>query len=176
MNHQIDIPEQSFKIHRLSKEFLAEHGHDPIKVLKKVYQIISKADLVVAYNAIFDLDFLHNSFLKYLNKQLTVKNILCPLTVYRDFFPYPHKLINACQFYGIDIGNAHNSLDDIQATVALVHAMQKTINVFEYQNYLGYLKKYPITKKYSWDKNINYFPQEFKGQQYKKHFKKVEIT
>ncbi len=147
-----------------------KNGYNPIKVLNKIYDILLGADLVVAYNAIFDLNFLHNSFLKFLKKPLLVKNILCPLTIYRDLHPYPHKLINACQTYGIDIGNAHNSLDDIKATLNLLTEMSKQIKVFDYNNYLGYLKKYPVTKKHSWDKNVIYFAQELYGSGYKKNF------
>ncbi len=170
LNHNIDIPIGSFKVHGLSRDFLLKNGYNPVKVLNKVYSMLLDADLVVAYNAIFDLDFLHNSFLKFLKKPLVVKNILCPLTVYRDFHAYPHKLIDACSTYGIDIGNAHNSLDDIKATLNLVIKMSKKIPVLEYNNYLGYLKKYPVAKKNSWDKKITYFAQEFQGQQYKNSF------
>ncbi len=165
-DHNIDIPEESFKIHKLSKKFLKENGFDPKKVLEKVYKIIEGADLVVAYNAVFDLDFLHNSFLKILKKPLVLKNVLCPLTIYRDHYKYPHKLVNACQKLDISLENAHNSLDDIMATKDVLFKLSKLLDINKYVNHLGYLEKYPVSKKYSWDININYFPQRFNGDQY----------
>jgi DNA polymerase III epsilon subunit-like protein len=70
--------------------------------------------------------------------------------VYKDRKPYPHKLCNAIEAYGLTgkVVNSHRAIDDVLATVAVMEAMaaQKD-DLCHYINLFGYNPKYGIDGK-----------------------------
>ena len=83
-------------------------------------------ELIVAYNAQFDLNFLY--YLLAGQDRASVlrrPHFLDALTVYRDRRDYPHKLCNAIEAYGLEehAVNSHRAVDDAWATVLLLEAM-----------------------------------------------------
>ncbi len=103
--------------------------------------------LLVAYNAQFDLCFLY--YLLYRQGRagaLQGVEMLDALTIYKDRRPYPHKLCNAIEAYGLQGENSHRALDDTMATVELLGAMEREKDDLHYYvNLFGYHPKYGVS-------------------------------
>jgi DNA polymerase-3 subunit epsilon/DNA polymerase-3 subunit alpha (Gram-positive type) len=107
----------------------------------------SSADLIIAYNALFDLQVMYYLINRTLGAEYAghFKESLAfidPLTIARDRHPYPHKQGDMCAKYGIATGDTHVAMDDCLALVELVKAMHKEKDIMEYLNVAGYLRKY----------------------------------
>ena len=79
-----------------------------------------------SHNANFDMLFLlaaalRTNTLKYFQE----KDVLDTLTVYKDRAPYPHKLSDAIEKYGLGetVRNSHGADDDTKALVQVLLAM-----------------------------------------------------
>ena len=78
------------------------------------------------------------------------KDKLDLLTVYKDRKPYPHKLCNAIEAYGLSgkVVNSHRAVDDVIATVAVMEEMEKeNADLERYVNLFGYNPKYGVDGK-----------------------------
>ena len=78
------------------------------------------------------------------------KDKLDLLTVYKDRRPYPHKLCNAIEAYGLTgkVVNSHRAVDDVIATVAVMEEMeQENPDLMCYVNLFGYNPKFGIDGK-----------------------------
>lgn len=103
--------------------------------------LIPDNELIVAYNAGFDMSFLNE--LRHRQDFGGLPNpFLDPLTIARDRSPYPHKLGDMCSKMGVPLDDAHSAQADTLALVDLVIAMHKEKDISEYVNVLGYRKKY----------------------------------
>ena len=70
--------------------------------------------------------------------------------MYKDRRPYPHRLFNAIEAYGLtgQVVNSHRAIDDVIATVAVMEAMAAEKDDLEcYVNLFGYNPKYGIEGK-----------------------------
>jgi DNA polymerase-3 subunit epsilon len=120
----------------------------------------------LAYNAHFDLSFLFYLLLR--NGDPTIlkgKDKLDLLTVYKDRRPFPHKLCNAIESYGLSgkVVNSHRAIDDVLATVAVMEAMAKEKDDLDrYINLFGYNPKYGIDGKPIG--SVTYKPQSFQNR------------
>ena len=107
--------------------------------------------LCVAYNAQFDLSFLYYFLARFgLAGCLRGLKFLDALTVYRDRRPYPHKLENAIEAYGLGemAVKSHRAIDDAKATVCLLEAMAAEENDLDrYVNLFGYNPRYGVSGK-----------------------------
>lgn len=101
INPQRDMPEEAFKVHGLSSEFLADK---PVfaKIAQEFLDFIGDAKLVI-HNASFDMGFL-NAELGWANKPLIPKDqALDTLAIARKKFPgSPSSLDALCRRFGID--------------------------------------------------------------------------
>lgn len=115
---------------------------------KTAFQMLNRLMLgstLVAHNAAFDLSFLHFSLQRLAGK--TFENpFIDTLTICRDRFTYPHKLIDMCGRLGIELTGAHRALNDVYGCWELLKALHEAEPVNEYWNVLGYLKKYGAPK------------------------------
>ena len=111
-----------------------------------ISEIISGNSLLIAYNAHFDLSFLYYFLLRSGDPDiLKGKDKLDLLTVYRDRRPYPHRLLNAIEAYGLGskVRNSHRALDDVYATLAVMEAMDaEKQDLVEYVDLFGYIPKF----------------------------------
>ena len=107
--------------------------------------------LLLAYNAHFDLSFLFYLLLRDGDPAiLKGKDKLDLLTVYKDRRPFPHKLCNAIEAYGLQdqVCNSHRAIDDVLATVAVMEAMEREKDDLDrYINLFGYNPKYGVSGK-----------------------------
>ena len=117
--------------------------------------------LIVAYNAQFDLCFLYYFLQRYGDPNvLKGVKMLDALTIYKDRRPYPHKLANAVDAYGLITQNTHRAVDDAKATVELLQAMQEEEDdLNRYINLFGYNPKYGVPKPRIG--SIEYVPQPY---------------
>jgi len=145
---------QPFSWENIDQEALDVHGMDEekLKTFKKpgeVYQELKtiftghvnpydRDDkfIVCGYNVKFDIDFLSEFFKKNGNNYLfsffgTVKDPLPILNYLKSIGKIDSenlKLFQACEFFGIDIKNAHDALADIEATKAIIEKTDELMN------------------------------------------------
>jgi DNA polymerase III epsilon subunit-like protein len=98
-------------------------------------------ELLVAYNAGFDMSFL-DALLDRHGYAHLYNDFIDPLTIARDRSPYPHKLGDMCKKMGIVLEDAHSAEADTMALMELVIAMHKEKDISEYVNVMGYRRKY----------------------------------
>lgn len=100
-------------------------------------------EVIVAYNALFDMSFLEALFAKHINLDFYIENpFIDPLTIARHRDPYPHKLADSCRRHGIELDDAHSAYADTFALVDLVIDQHKKEDISEWLNVAGYRPKY----------------------------------
>ena len=115
VNPQRDVPEEAFKIHGFSKEFLSN---------KETFDLIAdellgfvKGKKIIIHNAPFDLSFL-NGELHAIKKELVDKNLVIDsLELARNKFPGTSNSLDAlCKKFNIDLSKRtkHNALLDCE--------------------------------------------------------------
>ena len=120
--------------------------------------------LVCAYNAQFDLCFLFY-FLHRLGCAgvLQKARFLDIMAIYKDRRDYPHKLCNAVESYGVDGVNSHRAVDDANAALEVLLAMERERgDVERYINLFGYNPKYGVPKPRIG--SVRYEPQPYQRQ------------
>lgn len=135
----------------ISNQDVGERGIPETEVCEHIAQMMTPNTLLVAYNAHFDLSFLFYTLVRSGNVlALKGKDKLDLLTVYKDRRPYPHKLCNAIEGYGLSgkVVNSHRAIDDVLATLEVMKAMDnEKRDLLEYINLFGYNPKYGVSGK-----------------------------
>ena len=145
------VPANIEKLTGISTLDILQRGIPKAQVCADIAEMFAGNTLLLAYNAHFDLSFLFYLLLR--NGDPTIlkgKDKLDLLTVYKDRRPYPHKLCNAIDAYGLSgkVVNSHRAVDDVIATVAVMEEMEKEKNdLLNYVNLFGYNPKYGIEGK-----------------------------
>ena len=145
------VPPKITELTGISTEDIAQRGVSKTQVCSDIARMFAGNTLLLAYNAHFDLSFLFYMLLR--NGDPTIlkgKDKLDLLTVYKDRRPYPHRLFNAIEAYGLtgQVVNSHRAIDDVIATVAVMEAMAAEKDDLEcYVNLFGYNPKYGIEGK-----------------------------
>lgn len=119
--------------------------------------------LLAAYNAQFDLAFLY----RFLTRDgdpaaLDAADFLDALTVFKDRRPYPHKLRDAIEAYGLGgkVVNSHRAIDDVLATVEVLSAMAaERGDLIHYINLFGFHPKYGVSGRPL--AKVRYAPQPY---------------
>ena len=157
------VPELITNLTGISTQDILQRGIPKAQVCADIAQMLSGNPLLLAYNAHFDLSFLFYLLLR--NGDPTIlkgKDKLDLLTVHKDRRPFPHKLCNAIEAYGLagKVVNSHRAVDDVIATVAVMREMEKENADFtHYINLFGYNPKYGISGKPIG--SVTYKPQKF---------------
>ncbi len=142
------VPPKIQQLTGISTQDLRERGLPKTRVARDIGEMIQGNTLLLAYNAHFDLSFLYYFLLRDGDPMLLKgKDKLDLLTVYKDRRPYPHRLCNAIQAYGLSgkVVNSHRAVDDVLATAAVMAAMeQERDDLLNYVNLFGYNPKYGI--------------------------------
>ena len=115
INPKRDIPEEAFKIHGFSEEFLS--NKDTFEKIADEFIDFIKGKKLIIHNANFDLGFL-NGELGLIKKELIdTANIIDSLEVARNKFPGASNSLDAlCKRFNIDISRRikHNALLDCE--------------------------------------------------------------
>ena len=145
------VPPKIEQLTGISTQDLRERGLPKARVARDIAEMVAGNTLLLAYNAHFDLSFLYYFLLRHGDPMiLKGKDKLDLLTVYKDRRPYPHKLCNAIEAYGLEgkVVNSHRAVDDVIATVAVMEEMEKEKSDLErYVNLFGYNPKFGIDGK-----------------------------
>ncbi len=148
----------------ITQERLAGEGIEKADACRDFAALLGHGrTLVAAYNAQFDLAFLFYFLHRDGNAMLLGEaDYLDVLTVYKDRRPYPHKLRDAIEGYGLGakVVNSHRAIDDVLATVEVLRAMsQERADLDRYINLFGFNPKYgPAGRRF---KKIAYLPQPY---------------
>jgi DNA polymerase-3 subunit epsilon len=159
------VPENITRLTGISTLDILQRGIPKAQVCADIADMFAGSTLLLAYNAHFDLSFLFYLLLR--NGDPTVlkgKDKLDLLTVYKDRRPFPHKLCNAIDAYGLSgkVINSHRAIDDVLATVAVMEAMaNEKDDLQQYINLFGYNPKYGIDGKPIG--SVTYKPQSFQN-------------
>ena len=142
------VPPRIQQLTGISTQDLRERGLPKTRVCRDIGEMLRGRTLMLAYNAHFDLSFLYYFLLRDGDPMiLKGKDKLDLLTVYKDRHPYPHRLCNAIEAYGLSgkVVNSHRAVDDVLATVEVMKAMEAERDDLEcYVNLFGYNPKYGI--------------------------------
>ena len=145
------VPPKIEQLTGISTQDLREKGLPKTRVARDIADMIQGNTLLLAYNAHFDLSFLYYFLLRHGDPMiLKGKDKLDLLTVYKDRKPYPHKLCNAIEAYGLSgkVVNSHRAVDDVIATVAVMEEIEKEKADLEcYVNLFGFNPKYGVDGK-----------------------------
>ena len=145
------VPPKIEQLTGISTQDLRERGLPKARVARDIAEMVAGNTLLLAYNAHFDLSFLYYFLLRHGDPMiLKGKDKLDLLTVYKDRRPYPHKLCNAIEAYGLagKVVNSHRAVDDVIATVAVMEEMEKEkADLERYVNLFGYNPKFGIDGK-----------------------------
>ena len=145
------VPPKIEQLTGISTQDLREQGLPKARVARDIAEMIGGNTLLLAYNAHFDLSFLYYFLLRHGDPMiLRGKDKLDLLTVYKDRRPFPHKLCNAIEAYGLagKVVNSHRAVDDVIATVAVMEEMEREKPDLErYVNLFGYNPRFGIDGK-----------------------------
>ena len=160
------VPPKIEELTGISTQDIREKGLPKTRVARDIAEMIRGNTLLLAYNAHFDLSFLFYFLLRDGDPAiLKGKDKLDLLTVYRDRRPFPHKLTNAIDAYGLagKVVNSHRAVDDVLATVAVMEEMEKEKQDLEkYINLFGYIPKFGIDGKPIG--SVTYKPQPYNAR------------
>ena len=159
------VPPKIEQLTGISTQDIRERGLSKTRICRDIAEMIRGNTLLLAYNAHFDLSFLFYMLLRDGDPMiLKGKDKLDLLTVYKDRRPYPHKLCNAIDAYGLTgkVRNSHRAVDDVVATLAVMEAMEaEKDDLISYVNLFGYNPKYGIDGKPIG--SVTYKPQPYYG-------------
>ena len=145
------VPPRIQELTGISTADIRERGLPKTRVARDIAEMIQGNALLLAYNAHFDLSFLYYFLIRDGDPMiLKGKDKLDLLTVYKDRHPYPHKLCNAIEVYGLSgkVCNSHRAVDDVLATVAVMEKMEREQDdLMRYVNLFGYNPKYGVDGK-----------------------------
>ena len=160
------VPPKIEELTGISTQDIRERGLPKTRVARDISEMIRGNTLLLAYNAHFDLSFLFYFLLRDGDPAiLKGKDKLDLLTVYRDRRPFPHKLTNAIDAYGLagKVVNSHRAVDDVLATLAVMEEMEKERQDLDrYINLFGYIPKFGIDGKPIG--SVTYKPQPYNAR------------
>lgn len=153
------------KLTGITNEMLMMDGIDESVLFHELHNIIDDDTLLVAYNLAFDIGFLIALYQRHLSRTYIIKNdILDCMAVYKDRYPYPHKLSNAVEHFNLNHGNAHRASDDALVTFKVLECLdEEKSNLDLYVNVLGYNPKYRPPDTSFFKKAITLVPQGMNG-------------
>ena len=161
------VPPKITELTGISTQDLRERGLPKTRICRDIAEMVAGNTLLLAYNAHFDLSFLFYLLLRHGDPAiLKGKDKLDLLTVYKDRRPFPHKLCNAIDGYGLTgkVVNSHRAVDDVLATLKVMEEMEaERDDLISYVNLFGYNPKYGIDGKPIG--TVTYKPQGFEPGQ-----------
>tara|TARA_E500000178_G_scaffold279946_1_gene279881 strand:+ start:907 stop:1572 length:666 start_codon:yes stop_codon:yes gene_type:complete len=115
INPQRNVPDQAFKIHGFSTEFLKDK--DTFDKIADEFLNFVKGKKIIIHNAMFDLGFLNHELSLIKKGLVDSKNVIDSLDVARNKFPGASNSLDAlCKRFNIDLTRRkkHNALLDCE--------------------------------------------------------------
>ena len=153
-NEFIDIGEsldsKIVELTGITNDILDEKGIYEDVVADDLKEKLTPGTLMIAHNCQFDLLFVYHLLKRHFPDEadeiVSNLNWLDTLTVLKDRKEYPHKLIDAVDYYGIEEVNFHRAIDDTKALYDVTQALINERNdLNDYINIFGYNPKYGVS-------------------------------
>ena len=159
------IPGNITDLTGITNEMLRNEGKDEKEVACDIKKRITDDTLMIAHNCQFDMLFLYQLLKRNLPDEADdiVSNLkwLDTVSVLKDRKQYPHKLIDAVEYYKVEKVNFHRAVDDTKALYYVTLAMKdERDDLAEYINVFGYNPKYGVGGPRA--PFIKYKPQRFR--------------
>jgi len=123
---------------------MVDQGVNDYKIYEIIKDLFNKDTLVIAYNIQFDISFVVSLMKKYDTSYRVDYDLLDMLSVYKDYYPYPHRLENAIETLQVPFENTHRALDDVLATVEVFKIMHAKEDLSPFINVIGYNPKFGL--------------------------------
>ena len=125
-------------------------GKDEAHVAEDLKNNLTPDTLMIAHNCQFDLSFVYSLLERHYPNEAyeIVSNLkwIDTVTVLKDRKEFPHKLIDAVKYYGIEEVNFHRAIDDTKALYNVTQALkEERDDLKEYINIFGYNPKYGVS-------------------------------
>ena len=152
INPKRDMPDDAFRVHGFSKEFLSDK--DSFDEVADDFLNFIKGKKIIIHNASFDLSFL-NGELSAINKELLDKDLVIDsLEIARKKFPgVSNSLDHLCKRFNIDLSRRakHNALLDCELLrevyINLLDAKEPKFNLTQNNLEQNLVKNYSYNKK-----------------------------
>ena len=152
INPKRDMPDDAFRVHGFSKEFLSDK--DSFEEVADDFLNFIKGKKIIIHNASFDLSFL-NGELSAINKELLDKDLVIDsLEIARKKFPgVSNSLDSLCKRFNIDLSRRtkHNALLDCELLrevyINLLDAKEPKFNLTQNNLEQNLVKNYSYNKK-----------------------------
>lgn len=143
------IPPKITQITSITDEMLDSEGVPEEVIADDLKQRLTADTLMIAHNTPFDLSFIYYLLKRHFSDEadeiVANLNWLDTYTVFKDRKAYPHKLIDAVHYYGIEEVNFHRAIDDTKALYEVTKALKnERDDLYEYINVFGYNPKYGV--------------------------------
>ena len=148
----------------ITDKMLEKEGENEEIIAHDLKERLSEGTLMIAHNAQFDLMFIYSLLKRHYPSEaydiISGLKWMDTLTVFKDRKPYPHKLIDAVNYYNIGKVNFHRAIDDTKALYEVTKALRKERDdLAEYINIFGYNPRYgPTGIRFAF---IEYKPQPY---------------
>lgn len=150
INIDKDLPPKITEITGITDEMLITKGLSEKSVAEDLKKNLTQGTLMIAHNCQFDLSFIYYLLKRHFPSQAEsiVSNLdwIDTVTVLKDRKEFPHKLIDAVKYYGIEEVNFHRAIDDTKALYNVTQALIEERNdLSEYKNIFGYNPKWGVS-------------------------------
>lgn len=108
INPEKEVPEDAFKVHGLSYDFLKDY---PVfeKVADEWLEFVGDDSILIAHNASFDINFLNYELKQLCKTQHTWDRVVDTLEIARTMFPGARNNLDAlCRRFGVDNSSRTN--------------------------------------------------------------------
>ena len=141
------------KLTGITDEMISNYGVYEDIVAEDLKERLTPGTLMVAHNCQFDLMFVYNLLKRHYPDEADdiVANVdwLDTVSVLKDRKEFPHKLIDAVEYYEIEKVNFHRAIDDTKALYEVARKMKnERDDLKEYINIFGYNPKYRVSGKH----------------------------
>ncbi len=150
VNIDWDLPPKITQITGITDEMLILEGESEAHIAEDLKNNLTPDTLMIAHNCQFDLSFVYSLLERHYPNDAyeIVSNIkwMDTVTVLKDRKEFPHKLIDAVKYYGIEEVNFHRAIDDTKALYNVTQALkEERDDLKEYINIFGYNPKYGVS-------------------------------
>lgn len=138
------------KLTGITNDMIRNEGINEEKVAMDLRERLTEGTLMVAHNCQFDLLFVYSLLARHfpddVNEIVSNLNWLDTVSVLKDRKKYPHRLIDAVEYYDIEKVNFHRAIDDTKALYRVALAMKnERDDLKDYINLFGYNPKYGVS-------------------------------
>lgn len=130
INPGVDIPEEAAAVHGISTEQAQSQGMDAATGVEQVGEtlkdVMAAGIPVVAYNGVYDFTVLTAELARHGLAGMNVSGVIDPLVLDKQMDKYrkgQRTLSAACEFYQVELDNAHTSAADAMAAVGVADAL-----------------------------------------------------